>query len=184
MLIFSAPSGSGKSTIINLLLEKHNNLEFSISATTRKPRGEEVDGKDYHFLTNEEFQKHINANEFVEWEEVYPGRYYGTLKSEVERVWNKGNIVIFDIDVVGALNIKEAYGEKALSLFITAPSIEEIRSRLTGRNTDSNEDINKRIEKATYELSFRDKFDKEVINDNLEEALLLTERIINEFSSK
>ncbi|MBE9488392.1 MAG: guanylate kinase [Bacteroidetes bacterium] len=180
VLILSAPSGSGKSTIINHLLKKYPNLELSISATTRSPRGEEVDGKDYYFLKEERFRSSISENAFVEWEEVYKGSLYGTLKSEVQRIWDKGNIVIFDIDVVGGVNIKNIYGDYALSVFISAPSVEVLKKRLISRATDSKEAIAKRIEKATFEMTFSDKYDKVLINDNLDEALINAEKIVDE----
>lgn len=184
VLILSAPSGSGKSTISAHLLKKYPVLELSVSATTRKPRGEEVDGKDYYFIDADKFRSLIAENAFVEWEEVYVGSFYGTLKSEVERIWNEGKIAIFDIDVIGGLNIKKIYGDDALSLFITAPSVEELKKRLVSRNTDSAEAITKRLAKAEFEMGFRDKFDREVINDTLDKALGDADRIIEEFIKK
>lgn len=184
VLILSAPSGSGKSTISAHLLNKYPVLELSISATTRNPRGEEIDGKDYYFITADKFRSLIAENAFVEWEEVYAGSFYGTLKSEVERIWNEGKIAIFDIDVVGGLNIKKIYGDNALSVFITAPSVEELQKRLLSRNTDSKEAIAKRLEKATFEMGFRDKFDCEIINDSLEKALSDADHIIEAFAKK
>lgn len=181
VLILSAPSGSGKSTITTHILQKYPILELSISATTRKPRGEEVDGKDYYFIDAEKFKSLIAEDAFVEWEEVYAGSFYGTLKSEVERIWSSGKIAIFDIDVVGGLNIKKIYGDDALSLFITTPSIDELRQRLISRNTDTLEAIEKRLAKASFELTFRDKFDCEVINDKLEQAIKDTDSIIDDF---
>lgn len=181
VLILSAPSGSGKSTISAHLLHKYPMLELSISATTRKPRGEELDGKDYYFIDADKFCGLIAENAFVEWEEVYAGSFYGTLKSEVERIWKEGKVAIFDIDVVGGLNIKKIYGDDALSLFITAPSVEELQKRLLSRNTDTPEAITKRLEKATFEMSFRDKFDREIVNDSLETALLNADHIIEAF---
>ena len=178
VLILSAPSGSGKSTIINHLLKKYPNLELSISATTRSPRGEEVDGKDYYFLKEERFRGYISEDAFVEWEEVYKGSLYGTLKSEVQRIWDKGNIAIFDIDVVGGVNIKNIYGDKALSVFISAPSVEELKKRLVARATDTEEAIAKRVEKATFEMTYSDKYDEVLINDNLEDALKNAEKIV------
>ncbi|MEG2318070.1 MAG: guanylate kinase [Rikenellaceae bacterium] len=184
VLILSAPSGSGKSTICAHLLEKHHNLELSISATTRKKRGQEENGKDYYFISTDEFHELISKDAFVEWEEVYEGNFYGTLKTEVERIWDKGNIAIFDIDVVGGLNIKKIYGDDALSLFITAPSVEELNKRLLSRNTDTQEAIERRLKKAEFEMSFRSKFDKEVINASLEKAFSDADFIVEEFIQK
>lgn len=181
LLIFSAPSGSGKTTIVNHLLTKNFNLEFSISATSRAPRGTEVNGKDYYFLSPDEFQSKIKANEFLEWEEVYPGKYYGTLLSEVERIRNSGNNVIFDVDVIGGCNIKAYYGTEALSVFVQPPSVEELRRRLIKRSTDSEEVIKTRIEKAEFELGFSSKFDVVLVNDKLEDAILKAEEIIQNF---
>ena len=154
LIIFSAPSGSGKSTIINYLLEQGLNLKFSISATSRAPRGEEKNGVEYYFLSPEDFRKRIAAGDFLEYEEVYTDKFYGTLKSEVERIFKEGNNVIFDVDVVGGCNIKKYYGNRALSVFIQPPSVEELRRRLVGRNTDSPEVIESRLAKAEYELGF------------------------------
>ena len=170
LIIFSAPSGSGKSTIINYLLKQGLNLQFSISATSRPPRGTEQDGVEYFFLSPEEFKKRIANDEFVEYEEVYPDRFYGTLKSQVEKQLTEGQNIIFDVDVVGGCNIKRFYGDRALSVFIQPPSIEELRKRLEGRGTDSPETINSRIAKAEFELSYAPKFDLIVVNDELEKA--------------
>ena len=170
LIIFSAPSGSGKSTIINYLLKQGLNLQFSISATSRPPRGTEQDGVEYFFLSPEEFKKRIANDEFVEYEEVYPDRFYGTLKSQVEKQLAEGQNIIFDVDVVGGCNIKRFYGDRALSVFIQPPSIEELRKRLEGRGTDSPETINNRIAKAEFELSYAPKFDLIVVNDELEKA--------------
>ena len=172
LLIFSAPSGSGKSTIINWLMESHPelNMKFSISCTSRPPRGKEQNGGEYFFITPEEFRKKIADDEFVEYEEVYTDRYYGTLKSQVEKQLENGENVVFDVDVHGAMNIKKAYGSQALSLFIQPPSIEDLRKRLTGRGTEGAEEIEKRIGRAEYELTFAEKFDTVVINDYLEKA--------------
>jgi len=152
LFIFSAPSGSGKTTIVKSLLEENLALEFSISATSRPIRGDEIHKKDYYFLSVDDFKSKIKNNEFLEWEEVYENRFYGTLKSEINRIWNKGNHVIFDVDVVGGLNIKRNYPEKALSIFIMPPSIKELENRLRSRSTDSDEDIKTRIKKAEQEL--------------------------------
>lgn len=170
-LIFSAPSGSGKSTIIDHLLKKFDNLEFSISATSRAPRGQEQDGTDYYFMNPSEFELRVENGEFIEWEEVYAGTCYGTLRAEIERIWQRGNIVIFDIDVLGALNIKRLFGDMATSVFIMPPSIEELRSRLVGRATDSQEAIDRRVAKASQELEYADRFDVRIVNDQLESAL-------------
>ena len=170
LIIFSAPSGSGKSTIINYLLTQNLNLHFSISATSRAPRGTEQNGIEYYFLTPEEFRNRIAAGDFLEYEEVYTDKFYGTLKSEVERILNKGDNVVFDVDVVGGCNIKKYYGERALSVFIQPPSVEELRKRLEGRGTDAPEVIDSRIAKAEFELSFASKFDVVIINDDLDKA--------------
>lgn len=184
LFIFSAPSGSGKTTIVKHLLKKDFNLEFSVSATSRAKRGTEVHGKDYYFLSSEEFKQKINNNEFLEWEEVYDGCYYGTLKSEIERIKNKGNNVIFDVDVVGGVNIKKYYQNDALAIFIQPPSIEELENRLRSRNTDSQEVITERIKKFKFELSFANQFDKIIINDKLDEALKEAELTLTEFINK
>lgn len=181
VIIFSAPSGSGKSTIINYLLTQNLNLAFSISATSRPPRGEEKHGTEYFFLSPDEFRQRIANNEFLEYEEVYTDRYYGTLKAQVESQLEAGQNVVFDVDVVGGCNIKKFYAGRALSLFIQPPSVEELRHRLTGRGTDAPEVIESRIAKAEYELGFAPKFDKVIINDNLETAKAETLKIIKEF---
>ena len=170
LIIVSAPSGSGKSTLVGHLMKTIDNLVFSISATSRDPRGTEKHGVEYYFLAKDEFEQKIKKDEFVEWEEVYTGRYYGTLKSEVKRIRESGRSVIFDVDVVGGVNIKKIYGSDALSIFIKPPSIEELKKRLISRGTDSIEEIEKRIKKAAFELEFENKFDKTIINDNLEIA--------------
>lgn len=172
LLIFSAPSGSGKSTIINWLMTEHPelNLAFSISCTSRAPRGTERHGVEYFFLTPDEFRRRIAQNEFLEYEEVYADRFYGTLKSQVDRQLEAGQNVVFDVDVKGGCNIKKFYGDHALSLFIQPPSIDELRNRLNKRATDAPEVIEDRIARATYELTFASKFDRIIINDNLERA--------------
>ncbi len=170
LIIISAPSGSGKSTIINYLLKKELNLEFSISATSRSPRGEEKDGVEYYFLTPEDFRDKIANEEFLEFEEVYEDKYYGTLKKEVDRLRSMGKNVIFDVDVVGGINIKNYYKDQAISIFIKPPGIEILRKRLESRGTDSKEAINTRIDKAEFELSLAPQFDKIVVNDELEDA--------------
>lgn len=184
VVIFSAPSGSGKSTIVNYLLTKGLGLEFSISATCRAPRGDEQNGREYFFFSPEEFKSKIDNNEFLEWEEVYPGCCYGTLKSEVERIWAKGNTVVFDVDVIGGVNIKKIFGEQALSIFIEAPSIDILRKRLIGRGTDSMDKIEQRVAKAEYEMTFAPQFDTIVINDKVEDAYSDAERVIRDFISK
>jgi guanylate kinase len=181
LIIFSAPSGAGKTTIVKHLLNKGFNLEFSVSATSRPPRGNEKHGKDYYFLTADDFKKKIANNEFLEWEEVYTNKFYGTLKSEVERIRQEGKNVVFDVDVVGGCNIKDYYGDEALSVFVQPPSVETLEKRLKARSTDSDEVIKTRVEKAKYELSFAPRFDKIIVNDKLEEALEEAEKMLNEF---
>lgn len=170
LIIFSAPSGSGKSTIINYLLTQGLNLAFSISATSRAPRGTEQHGVEYYFLSPEEFKQRIANNEFLEYEEVYENRFYGTLKAPIEKQLEEGYNVVFDVDVVGGCNIKKYYGDRAISIFIQPPSIEELRKRLIGRGTDTMEVIEDRIAKAEFELGFADKFDVVIVNDDLETA--------------
>ena len=184
LIIFSAPSGSGKSTIINHLLQQDLNLAFSISATSRPPRGMERDGVEYFFLTPDEFRERIVRGEFLEYEEVYPGRFYGTLKSQVEKQLAAGQNVVFDVDVVGGCNIKKYYGERALSVFIQPPSVEELRLRLVGRGTDAPEVIEDRVAKAEYELGFAPQFDVVVVNDNLEEAQQRAYDVIRNFLNR
>lgn len=181
LIIFSAPSGSGKSTIIGALLKQNLGMEFSISATSRAPRGTEKNGVEYYFLTAEEFRQKIAGKEFVEYEEVYTDRFYGTLKSEIERIDKKGNATVFDVDVKGGLNIKRQYGAEALTIFIMPPSIEELRRRLEGRGTDAQEVIEQRLQKAEYEISFSSQFDKIIINDNLQKATEEAGEIIRNF---
>jgi len=181
LLIFSAPSGAGKTTVVKHLLTKNFKLEFSISATNRPMRPNEVDGKDYHFLSTEEFQARISKDDFLEWEEVYKGCFYGTLKSEVDRITEKGNNVIFDVDVVGGLNIKKFYEDKALAVFIQPPSVEELENRLRGRLTDSEEVIRNRVDKFIYELSYANRFDTIIINDKLNVALNEAEETLTKF---
>lgn len=181
LIIFSAPSGSGKSTIINYLLTQHLNLAFSISATSRAPRGSERDGVEYYFLTPDEFRRRIAAGDFLEYEEVYADKFYGTLKSEVERLTTAGKNVLFDVDVVGGLNIKRFYGERALSVFIQPPSLAELRRRLEHRATDAPEVIESRLAKAEYELSFAPKFDRIVVNDDLDRACQEVLSVVRKF---
>ena len=170
LVIFSAPSGAGKSTLVNYLLPQFPQLSFSISATSRAPRGQEEHGKDYYFLSSEEFKVRVAQDELLEWEEVYSGTYYGTLRAEVERIWSEGKVVVFDIDVVGALNLKKQFGDRALALFVQAPSLEILEQRLRGRGTDSEEKIQQRVAKATIEMARAPEFDKVVVNDNLNTA--------------
>lgn len=183
LIIFSAPSGAGKSTIVQWLMKEHPefNLAFSISCTTRAPRGTEKNGIEYIFLSPDEFRKKIENDEFLEYEEVYNDRFYGTMKSQVEEQSNTGQNVVFDVDVKGGCNIKNYYGNRALSIFIQPPSIAELRKRLEGRQTDTAEAIEDRLAKAEYELTFADKFDHIVINDNLEKAEEKTYQILKKF---
>ena len=181
LVIFSAPSGSGKTTIVRELLKHFPQFEFSISATSRQPRGQEQNGIDYYFMTNDEFRQRVERDEFVEWEEVYQGTCYGTLKSEMERIWSKGNVIIFDVDVMGGINLKKLFGEDACSMFIMPPSVEELERRLRGRGTDSEETIQKRIAKAEFELSKSPEFDFTVVNDDLQMAIDEAKAIINNF---
>lgn len=186
LIIFSAPSGSGKSTLVNYLMEQHPELKlaFSISCTSRAPRGKEKNGVEYFFLSPEEFKKKIANDEFLEYEEVYEDRFYGTLKSQVEVQSQAGQNVVFDVDVKGGVNIKKHYGSRALSVFIQPPSVEELRNRLVGRATDAPEVIEQRLNKAEYELSFADKFDRIVINDDLEKAKVDVYNVIKQFLDK
>ena len=182
VIIFSAPSGAGKSTIVNHILGLHPEIEFSISATSRAPRGQEKHGVEYYFFTADEFRQMIAEDRFVEHEEVYPGSFYGTLKSEVERIWAKGHAIVFDIDVQGGVNLKRIFGEQALSVFIQAPSVEVLRERLIGRGTDTEEAIGKRVAKAASEMEFAaGKFDHVLVNDDLKTAFAEAEQIIGDF---
>ena len=184
-LIFSAPSGSGKTTIVQHLLSQNPDLDFSISAATRDRRGrKEENGKDYYFLTPEEFKVKIDNDEFVEWEEVYAGNFYGTLKSEIERVWAAGKNVIFDVDVKGGIALKKYFGEKALAIFVKVPSIEVLKQRLNDRGTESEESLSRRLFKAKFEMSFQDKFDVVLVNEDLEHSLAEAQRLYNSFKSK
>ncbi len=184
VIIFSAPSGSGKSTIINYLMQQNLNLHFSVSATSRPPRGQEQHGVEYFFLSPDEFRKHIENGDFLEYEEVYKDRYYGTLSTQVDSQLERGENVVCDVDVLGGINIKRHYGDRALSLFIQPPSIEELRRRLEGRATDAPEVINDRIARAEFELSHASQFDAVVINDNLEVALKEALDIVKDFLEK
>lgn len=181
-MIFCAPSGSGKSTIVRHILGIYReSMEFSVSATSRAPRGEEQDGREYHFVSPEEFRRLIAADAFVEYEEVYRDHFYGTLKSEVERIWNAGHVIIFDVDVKGGLNLKKYFGEKALAIFIKAPSVEVLRERLVGRGTDSPEAIRERLAKADEELSYEHEFDYVLVNDDLSTAYAESEKVVEDF---
>ena len=185
LIIFSAPSGSGKTTLVRHLLSvMPDKLQFSISATSRPKRGVELNGKDYHYLTVDEFKEKIKNNEFLEWEEVYAGTHYGTLRSEVERIWKEGKNVIFDIDVQGGLNLKHQFGDKALAVFVMPPSIKILEQRLNSRQTDSPESIALRVEKAEQELQTAKLFDCFILNEHLETAFKECERVVNEFLSK
>ncbi len=184
VVIFSAPSGSGKTTIVRALLARYGRFEFSISATSRAPRGTERDGVDYYFLSPGEFRDRVAAGDFVEWEEVYAGTCYGTLRSEVERIWAKGHVILFDVDVMGGINLKRIFGDEACSIFIQPPSIGELRRRLEGRGTDAPEVIEKRVAKASFELAQAPAFDHVVVNDRLNEAVAETCAILDEFLTR
>ena len=181
LIILSAPSGAGKTTICKHLLKSDLGLEFSISAASRTKRVGETHALDYYFLSVDNFKKKIENAEFLEWEEVYKDKFYGTLKSEIERIWQKGNHVIFDVDVVGAMSIKKYYGDKALAIFVMPPSVADLKLRLQSRSTDSNEEIEKRIAKAEEEISYSDKFDKIIINDNLQDAFDEAVAVVTDF---
>ena len=184
VLIFSAPSGSGKSTIVNHILGLHPEVEFSVSATSRAPRGEEKDGVEYFFYSADIFRLLVRDDKFVEFEEVYPDRFYGTLKAEVNRIWARGHVIIFDVDVKGGVNLKKYFGDQALSVFIQAPSVEVLRERLVKRGTDSAEDIEKRVAKAAEEMTYAPKFDKVLINDDLATAFAEAEAMVDAFLSE
>lgn len=181
-LIFSAPSGSGKTTLVHYLLEHNPTLGFSISASTRDKRGRtETDGKDYYFLTPEEFKRRIDQDEFVEWEEVYPGNFYGTLKSEVERIWKEGKDVIFDVDVKGGINLKKYFGDRGLAVFVKVPSMAVLEERLRKRSTESGNSLSQRLFKAKFELEFQDKFDKVLVNEDLSRSCAEAQRLYDQF---
>ncbi len=184
VVIFCAPSGSGKTTIVKHLLSVDNRLAFSVSACTRNKRANEEHGKDYYFLSHEEFKQRIANNEFLEYEEVYGGNFYGTLKSEVDRIWAMGKAVIFDVDVEGGLNIKKHFGDKALAVFVKPPSVEVLEQRLRYRSTETEETLRIRINKAVHELQYENKFEYVLLNENLEEALVVAENLITEFLTK
>lgn len=181
-IIFSAPSGSGKTTIVKHLLDTNPNLGFSISACTRDKRGRnEENGKDYYFLTPDEFKQKIDTHEFIEWEEVYAGNFYGTLKSEIERIWKSGKHVIFDVDVKGGLQLKNYFGKAALAVFVKVPSMDVLKERLTHRKTESEDSLSQRLFKAKFEMSFEDKFDITLVNEDLQESLQKAEKLVNDF---
>ena len=184
VIIFSAPSGSGKTTSVRQLLERYPQFEFSISATSRAPRGAERDGVDYYFLSQEAFAAAVAEGRFVEWEEVYKGTCYGTLRSEVERIWQKGHVIVFDVDVLGGINLKRIFGQDACSVFIMPPSVEELRRRLEGRGTDSPEAIDRRVAKAEFELTKAPEFDHTVVNDRLDDAVEETCAILDAFINR
>lgn len=181
-IIFSAPSGSGKTTIVRHLLRKNMGLEFSISATTRPKRGDrEVDGKDYYFLSEDDFKRKVDNGDFVEWEEVYGGNYYGTLKSEVERLWAAGKHVLFDVDVKGGIKLKEYFEDQGLAVFVKVKNMEELEARLRHRNTETEENIKRRLAKAMYEMSFEGKFDITLVSDDLDKTLKKAEQLVSDF---
>lgn len=185
IIIISAPSGCGKSTIINAIADRgHVDLKFSVSATNRKPRPGETDGVNYHFLTDEQFREHIAAGDFVEYEEVYPGRFYGTLKSEIDRRLEQGENIVLDIDVRGGVNVRKLYPDNSLSIFIKPPSVDALRERLIARGTESEETLAQRLDRAEYELSFVPAFDRAVVNDSLPEAVVETEQAIIDFIAR
>lgn len=181
-IIFSAPSGSGKTTIVRHLIEKFPNLGFSISACTRDKRGRsEQNGKDYYFLTPEDFKHKIDQNEFIEWEEVYEGNFYGTLKEEIHRIWDSGKHVIFDVDVKGGLNLKKYFGDSGLAIFVKVPHIEDLANRLRGRGTETEESLSRRLYKAKFEMGFQDKFDVILVNEELDRSFAEAEKLVGGF---
>lgn len=183
-VIFSAPSGAGKTTIVHYLLEQNLGLEFSVSACSRDPRPNEVDGQDYHFLGVEGFKQKIKEDAFVEWEEVYTNNFYGTLKSEIKRIWDQGKAVIFDVDVIGGLNLKKQFQDQAFAVFVEPPSYEELEKRLRGRSTESEDKINQRMAKASKEMAFAKEFDTILVNDDLAEACKTARNLVSEFLKK
>ncbi len=181
-LIFSAPSGSGKTTLVRHLLNNNSDLGFSISASTRDKRGRtEQDGKDYHFLTPEQFKQKIDNGDFIEWEEVYAGNFYGTLKTEIEKIWKNGKNVIFDVDVKGGINLKKYFGDKALAIFVKVPSMEVLENRLKERGTESDESLSRRLFKAKFEMTFQDKFDVVLVNEDLDKSLAEAQKLYDTF---
>lgn len=185
VIIFSAPSGSGKTTIVHHLLKSNKNLGFSISACTRDKRGrKEENGKDYYFLSPKEFRNKIEKNDFIEWEEVYEGNFYGTLKSEIQRIWDDGKHVIFDVDVKGGLSLKKYFGDDALAVFVKVSSIDVLKERLNDRGTESKESLSRRLYKAQFEMGFEDQFDISLMNENLKESLKEAQRLVDDFTIK
>lgn len=184
MIVFTAPSGAGKTTIVRHIIEKYNFLGFSVSATTRQPRPNEEDGKDYYFLSIDEFKSRILNNDFVEWQEVYINQFYGTLYSEIQRIWNADKHIVFDIDVMGAQNIKKAYGDQCLTIFVRPPSIDILVKRLTARNTETAESLEKRVDKIKREMTFENSFDFVLVNDILELAILEANHLVDTFISE
>ena len=182
-VIISAPSGAGKTTIVRSLLAQGLRLAFSVSATSRAKRSYEVDGQDYFFITAEEFQQRIAADAFVEWEEVYPGQFYGTLRSEIDRIWAQGNSAIFDVDVVGGIHLKSVFGERALAVFVSPPSVVVLEQRLRSRGTETDESLRKRVDKAAHEMTFAPQFDVIVVNDTLEHACAEAYTLVKRFLS-
>jgi guanylate kinase len=183
-LIFSAPSGSGKTTLVRHLINNNSDLGFSISASTRDKRGRtEQDGKDYHFLTPEQFKQKIDSGDFIEWEEVYAGNFYGTLKTEIEKIWQAGKNVIFDVDVKGGINLKKYFGDRALAIFVKVPSIEVLESRLKERGTESDESLSRRLFKAKFEMTFQDKFDVVLVNEDLNKSLAEAQKLYDQFKA-
>ncbi len=183
-IIFSAPSGSGKTTLVRFLLNNNSDLDFSVSASTRDKRGRtEKDGKDYYFLTPETFKQKIDNDEFIEWEEVYEGNFYGTLKSEIQRIWNEGKNVIFDVDVKGGVNLKKYFGDKALSVFVKVPSMEVLTERLKDRGTETEESLSRRLFKVKFEMGFEDKFDVVLLNDDLEKSKMRAQALYDDFKN-
>ena len=181
LIILTAPSGSGKTSITRFLIHKYPKLSFSISATTRLPRGEEKNGVEYYFMSVDDFRKKIDEKGFIEWEVVYEGKYYGTLKSELERIWNEGKVPMLDIDVQGAVHVQQKFAGDCLSIFIEPPSVEELKRRLESRGTETPENLATRVSKASYEMSFKHHFFKTILNDNLEKACAETEQVIKDF---
>ena len=183
-IIFSAPSGAGKTTIVKHLLELDMGLEFSISACSRPPREQEVDGRDYYFMSVADFRKHIEQDDFLEWEEVYRDHYYGTLKSELDRIWSQQKHVVFDVDVIGGMNLKEYFGQNALAVFVQPPSLQELEKRLRDRSTDTDDKIRDRMAKAASEMEYSARFDEILVNDNLADTLVRGRKIVKDFLQK